>query len=61
MKAGGDIAGWPQSHFLRHKKRFAGFDPATLRALLVLRVTAQIVENDFLNATTIRLDGSQRF
>jgi DNA-binding MarR family transcriptional regulator len=44
-RAGDDVAGWPESHFRDHKKRFADFDPAALRALLALRITAQRVEN----------------
>jgi DNA-binding MarR family transcriptional regulator len=43
--AGDDIAGWPESHFRDHKKRYVDFDPAALRALLALRLTAQRVEN----------------
>jgi DNA-binding MarR family transcriptional regulator len=40
-----DIVGWPDSHFAGHRKRFTEFDPATVRALLALRTTAQRVEN----------------
>jgi MarR family transcriptional repressor of emrRAB len=40
-----DIVGWPDSHFSQHRKRFAEFDPATVRALLALRTSAQRVEN----------------
>jgi DNA-binding MarR family transcriptional regulator len=40
-----DIVGWPDSHFVGHRKRFPEFDPATMRALLALRTTAQRVEN----------------
>jgi len=41
----GDVIGWPDEHFTGHRKRFAQFDAATLRALLALRGTAQRVEN----------------
>jgi len=40
-----DIVGWPDSHFAGHRKRHSDFDPATVRALLALRTTAQRVEN----------------
>ncbi|GAC1441685.1 MAG: hypothetical protein NVS2B8_19890 [Vulcanimicrobiaceae bacterium] len=40
-----DIVGWPDAHFVGHRKRHADFDAATLRALLALRTTAQRVEN----------------
>lgn len=40
-----DIVGWPDSHFTGHRKRHSDFDPATVRALLALRTTAQRVEN----------------
>jgi len=40
-----DIVGWPDEHFVGHRKRFSEFDAATLRALLALRTTAQRVEN----------------
>lgn len=39
------IVGWPDAHFTGHRKRFPEFDPATIRALLALRTTAQRVEN----------------
>jgi DNA-binding MarR family transcriptional regulator len=42
-----DIVGWPDEHFLGHRKRFSNFDPSTMRALLALRTTAQRVENAF--------------
>ena len=44
-KAMEDIVGWPDAHFVGHRKRHADFDAATLRALLALRTTAQRVEN----------------
>jgi DNA-binding MarR family transcriptional regulator len=40
-----DIAGWPDAHFLIHRKRFSDFDAGTMRALLALRGAAQRVEN----------------
>ncbi|MFY9781864.1 MAG: MarR family transcriptional regulator [Candidatus Baltobacteraceae bacterium] len=40
-----DIVGWPDHHFVGHRKRFADFDAPALRALLALRTTAQRVEN----------------
>ncbi|GAC1568597.1 MAG: hypothetical protein NVS2B3_13050 [Vulcanimicrobiaceae bacterium] len=40
-----DIVGWPDAHFAGHRKRHSDFDPATVRALLALRTTAQRVEN----------------
>ena len=40
-----NIVGWPDSHFAGHRKRHSEFDPATARALLALRTTAQRVEN----------------
>lgn len=40
-----DIVGWPDAHFVGHRKRHVDFDAATLRALLALRTTAQRVEN----------------
>ncbi len=40
-----DIVGWPDAHFTGHRKRHSDFDPATVRALLALRTTAQRVEN----------------
>lgn len=40
-----DIIGWPEHHFVGHKKRSAEFDAPTFRALLALRVAAQRVEN----------------
>lgn len=40
-----DIVGWPEAHFVTHRKRYADFDAATFRALLALRTTAQRVEN----------------
>jgi DNA-binding MarR family transcriptional regulator len=43
--ATGEITGWPEYHFVGHRKRYADFDAATMRALLALRVTAQRVEN----------------
>jgi MarR family 2-MHQ and catechol resistance regulon transcriptional repressor len=45
MREPEDIVGWPDSHFVGHRKRFSEFDPPTLRALLALRTTAQRVEN----------------
>jgi DNA-binding MarR family transcriptional regulator len=44
-RAGDHIAGWPESHFRDHKRRFVEFDPGAFRALLALRNTAQRVEN----------------
>ncbi|HMD01711.1 MAG TPA: MarR family transcriptional regulator [Candidatus Baltobacteraceae bacterium] len=40
-----DNAGWPEQHFASHRKRFTEFDPASMRALLALRIAAQHVEN----------------
>jgi DNA-binding MarR family transcriptional regulator len=40
-----EIIGWPDAHFVAHRKQFAQFDAPTLRALLALRSTAQRVEN----------------
>jgi DNA-binding MarR family transcriptional regulator len=40
-----DLVGWPDSHFVGHRKRFTDFDAATFRALLALRATSQRVEN----------------
>jgi DNA-binding MarR family transcriptional regulator len=40
-----DIIGWPDAHFLGHRKRFSEFDASAMRALLALRTTAQRVEN----------------
>jgi DNA-binding MarR family transcriptional regulator len=40
-----EIVGWPDAHFLRHRKRSTDFDAAAMRALLALRTTAQRVEN----------------
>jgi MarR family transcriptional repressor of emrRAB len=40
-----DIVGWPDAHFLVHRKRFSDFDAASMRALLALRGSAQRVEN----------------
>ena len=37
--------GWPEHHFVGHKKRSAEFDAPTFRAFLALRMTAQRVEN----------------
>jgi DNA-binding MarR family transcriptional regulator len=45
MNESEDIVGWPDAHFATHRKRFSDFDPATLRALLALRTSAQRVEN----------------
>ena len=44
-EAAQEIVGWPDHHFAGHRKRFAEFDAAALRALLALRTTAQRVEN----------------
>jgi DNA-binding MarR family transcriptional regulator len=40
-----DVVCWPERHFAAHRKRFGEFDPASVRALLALRTTAQRVEN----------------
>jgi DNA-binding MarR family transcriptional regulator len=40
-----DIVGWPDAHFVGHRKRFSDFDASSMRALLALRTTAQRVEN----------------
>jgi DNA-binding MarR family transcriptional regulator len=40
-----DLVGWPDAHFVGHRKRFADFDASAMRALLALRTTAQRVEN----------------
>jgi len=40
-----DIVGWPDAHFLAHRKRFSDFDAGSMRALLALRGAAQRVEN----------------
>src|SRR5271166_3991037 len=40
-----DNAGWPEQHFASHRKRFTEFDPASMRALLTLRIASQHVEN----------------
>ena len=45
IHASDDIVGWPDEHFAAHRKRFSDFDPASIRALLALRTTAQRVEN----------------
>jgi DNA-binding MarR family transcriptional regulator len=44
-RASGDIVGWPDAHFLAHRKRFSEFDAGSMRALLALRGAAQHVEN----------------
>lgn len=41
----GDLVGWPEHHFAAHRQRFSEFDPASLRVILALRITAQRVEN----------------
>jgi len=40
-----DIVGWPDTHFVGHRKRFSDFDASAMRAVLALRATAQRVEN----------------
>jgi DNA-binding MarR family transcriptional regulator len=40
-----ELIGWPDHHFVEHRKRFAEFDAASVRALLALRIAAQRVEN----------------
>ncbi len=45
VESSDEIVGWPEEHFVGHRKRHADFDAATFRALLALRATAQRVEN----------------
>ena len=40
-----EIVGWPDDHFVGHRKRFSEFDAPAVRALLALRTTTQLVEN----------------